>query len=88
MRLRRALAVAIATPVLLATIGMTGASAATRPTPQKPTPEESFVRPQPIAPGTDSRPRKSTAEDEEPEEGLLGTLAGELTDRVGPPARR
>ncbi|AOR33563.1 hypothetical protein BFF78_23075 [Streptomyces fodineus] len=88
MRVRSALAIAIATPVLLATIGMTGASAATRPSPQKPTPEESFVRPQPIAPGTDGRARKTTDEDAEPEEGLLGTLAGELVERVGPPARR
>ncbi|MER5547065.1 hypothetical protein ACWDBD_04835 [Streptomyces sp. NPDC001118] len=96
MRVRRALAIVIATPVLLAAIGMTGASAAT---PQKPTTERSIARPEPAGGSRDGEGKtadsahgadhahgapKKAAEQEEPEEGLLGTIAGELFDRVSP----
>ncbi|GHI05049.1 hypothetical protein Scel_33700 [Streptomyces cellostaticus] len=80
MRARRVLAIVIATPVLLATIGMTGASAATwqKPPIGKPAP-------QPGPPAADSTDGKADRiADDEPEEGLLNTLAGELLNRVSP----
>ncbi|MGW2417737.1 hypothetical protein ACWC0C_00520 [Streptomyces sp. NPDC001709] len=99
MRARRALTIAIATPLLLATVGMAGASAATLPTPQKPKPEESVTWSKPEAPSTDSQASSTHSHDKKPagdeakkssddeaEEGLLGTLTGELAERIGPGA--
>ncbi|MER6073771.1 hypothetical protein ACFYZB_07240 [Streptomyces sp. NPDC001852] len=87
MRVRRVLAVAIAAPVLLATIGMTGAAAAVaKPTPgiDKPIPTmgESATQSEPHADKKAGESRESA--DDEAEEGLLNTIAGELFDRVGP----
>ncbi|MGW1165392.1 hypothetical protein [Streptomyces sp. NPDC002550] len=98
MRARRALAIAITTPILLAAIGMSGASAATRPGPVADRPGPTADRsapaadlPAPAADSRHSRPsrhaeaQRKAAEDEmDPEEGLIGGLAGELLGRVGP----
>jgi hypothetical protein len=81
MRARRALAILIATPVLLATVGMADASAVAM---QKSTPEGSSARPKPTAEdeSRNGEVKRSTDEEMEPEEGLLGTVGGELLDRV------
>ncbi|GAA2453152.1 hypothetical protein GCM10010388_48720 [Streptomyces mauvecolor] len=84
MRVRRALVIAIATPVLLATIGMNAASAATPP---RPTADGSTVRSDP-APGSGHREtsdrkhgRIGESSDDEMDGGLIGTIAGELLGR-------
>ncbi|MGW7524720.1 hypothetical protein [Streptomyces sp. NPDC054783] len=97
MRARRALAIAISTPILLAAVGMSGASAATRPGPTAdrtaPTADRTAPTadlPAPAADSKHSRPSRhaqaqKAAEDEmEPEEGLIGGIAGELLGRMGP----
>ncbi|WP_143658595.1 hypothetical protein [Streptomyces sp. IMTB 2501] len=88
------MAIAIATPVLLAAIGMTGASAATS---QKPTTGGSIAHPDPTAGSKGAEAKRpdrphgvakpAANEEAEPEEGLLGTITGELFDRVAPAAR-
>ncbi|MEU1406017.1 hypothetical protein ABZ471_27290 [Streptomyces sp. NPDC005728] len=81
MRARRVLAIAIATPVLLATIGMTGASAATL---RKPTPDVPVMQPEPNADGA-SRDNEEFGDDEmRPEEGFVNTFAGDLMERFSP----
>ena len=84
MRVRRALAIAIATPVLLATIGMNGASAASPP---RPSADGSTARSEPTPDSrrheTPDRKRgniKMETEDEM-EGGLIGNIAGELLGR-------
>lgn len=89
MRARRALAIAIATPVLFAAVGMTGASATAW---HKPRTEGAVGHPFPGGDGKRGEGQKaesahggakrSADAEEEPEEGLLGTIAGELFDRV------
>ncbi|MFD7336295.1 hypothetical protein ACFV98_09845 [Streptomyces violascens] len=84
MRVRRALTIAIATPVLLAAIGMNGASAASPP---KPSADGSTVRSEPTA----DKGRHETSDrkhgrikmdpEEEMEGGLIGNIAGELLGR-------
>ena len=81
MRARRVFAILIATPVLLAAIGVAGGSAVAM---QKPASERSSARPKPTA-EAESRhgeAKRSVDEESEPEEGLLGTVGGELLDRV------
>ena len=81
MRARRVFAILIATPVLLAAIGVAGGSAVAM---QKPASEGSSARPKPTA-EAESRHgevKRSADEEPEPEEGLLGTVGGELLDRV------
>jgi hypothetical protein len=85
VRVRRALAIALATPVLLATIGMNGASAATPP---RPPADGSTVRSDP-APGSkqhETSDRKhgriKMDTEEEMEAGLIGNIAGELLGRA------
>ena len=81
MRAPRVFAILIATPVLLAAIGVAGGSAVAM---QKPASERSSDRPKPTA-EVESRhgeAKRSADEETEPEEGLLGTVGGELLDRV------
>lgn len=85
MRVRRALAIVLATPVLLATIGMNGASAAP---PQRDTTGGSTTRLEPI-PGSGHRDasdrkhgRVKMSPDDEMDGGVLGNIAGELLGRV------
>ncbi|MEU8027945.1 hypothetical protein [Streptomyces sp. NPDC049099] len=76
---RRALAIAIATPVLLATIGMTGAAAST---PEKSAHAQQIARPKPVHGRTHGEAAGKNAEEEEEEEGgILGTITGELAGR-------
>ncbi|MQY38213.1 hypothetical protein SRB17_62230 [Streptomyces sp. RB17] len=90
MRARRALAIAISTPILLAAVGMSGASAATRPGPTADRTAPTADLPAPAADSEHSRPSRhaqaqKAAEDAmEPDEGLITGLAGELLGRVGP----
>jgi hypothetical protein len=85
VRVRRALAIAIATPVLLAAIGMNAASATTPP---RPTADGSTVR---SDPAPDSRQHETSdrkhgrikeSADEEMDGGLIGNIAGELLGRA------
>ncbi|WP_369390122.1 hypothetical protein AB5J72_22620 [Streptomyces sp. CG1] len=100
------MAIAIATPVLLAAIGMTGASAVTL---QKSVTSGPIAHPDPTVGGRDGEAQKvdsshgadrphgpdrphgaakpAANEEVEPEEGLLGTITGELFDRVAPAGR-
>ncbi|MER6024434.1 hypothetical protein [Streptomyces sp. NPDC001851] len=75
---RRVLAIALATPVLLATIGMTGAAAST---PEKATLAQSAARPEPAHGHRHGEAAAPNAEEEEEEGGILGTLTGELAGR-------
>ncbi|MEU2713799.1 hypothetical protein [Streptomyces sp. NPDC007205] len=75
---RRALAIAVATPVLLATIGMTGAAAATS---KKSTLAQSVARPEPAHGRTHGEAAAKNAEEEEEDDGILTTLTGELAGR-------
>jgi hypothetical protein len=81
MRARRALAIAITTPFLLATIGMTGASAAA---PQKSTAEGPIARPEPIANGTGGAADEFGEDEMRPEEELVTRFAGQLLSHVVP----
>ncbi|MGJ5755312.1 hypothetical protein FB563_3534 [Streptomyces puniciscabiei] len=78
MRVRRALAIVIATPVLLATIGVTGASASPRPQPAGDGPSARHHH------AADSRGAAAaqSPDEAEQEEGLLGTLTGEILGRT------
>lgn len=82
MRARRVFAILIATPVLLAAIGVAGGSAVAV---QKPASEGSSVRPKPTSEAeSESRhgeAKRSADEETEPEEGLLGAVGGELLGR-------
>ena len=76
MHVRRALTIAIATPVLLVAVGMAGASAAT---------QRQSTNPQPIAQSEPTGSKvhrdagKPAGDEMEPEEeGLLDTIAGQL----------
>lgn len=75
MSARRALVIAVTTPVLLATIGMTGASAAP---PKEPTAEGAIVQSKPH-PGADRADGDSKhATEEEADEGLLTDFTSRL----------
>ncbi len=67
MRVRRALAIAITTPVLLATVGMTGASAAGGP--------------EPTTGGTFGSARELGDDEMTPEEAVAYSFANELFNR-------
>ncbi|AKJ12630.1 hypothetical protein ABB07_22145 [Streptomyces incarnatus] len=80
MRVRRALAIVIATPVLLATIGVTGASAAPPPQPTSDGPSARHHHAADSRGGTAAK----SPDQAEPEEGILGTLTGEILGRMSP----
>ncbi|MEV5873534.1 hypothetical protein AB0L75_04730 [Streptomyces sp. NPDC052101] len=80
MRVRRALVIAITTPVLLAAVGMTAASAAT---PRKSTIERPIPEPEPKAKSKAAAHRghdaaEKSADDDAEDEGLLGNFARQL----------
>ncbi|KUN07456.1 hypothetical protein AQI95_10540 [Streptomyces yokosukanensis] len=82
------MAIAIATPVLFAAVGMTGASATAGHNPRTegavghPFPGGDGKREGQKAESAHGGAKRSADAEEEPEEGLLGTIAGELFDRV------
>ncbi|MEU8971904.1 hypothetical protein AB0D11_21970 [Streptomyces monashensis] len=84
MHVRRILALAVATPVLLATLGVTAAAARPGPTAgDQPAASDIWSRPDPNRshPGHDPK-QKSTDDDMDAEDGLVGGLAGGLLGRV------
>lgn len=81
MRARRALAIAITTPVLLATIGMTGASAAT---PQQSAVDGPAVKTAPATGGMSGEAGEFGEDELRPEEGLVYRFANQLVGRFVP----
>jgi hypothetical protein len=81
MRARRALAIAITTPVLLATIGMTGASAAT---PQQSAVDGPAVKTAPATDGMSGEAGEFGEDELRPEEGLVYRFANQLVGRFVP----
>ncbi|MFI6012342.1 hypothetical protein ACIBAG_26600 [Streptomyces sp. NPDC051243] len=81
MRARRALAIAITTPVLLAAIGTTGASAAT---PQKSAADDPIARTEPTNVGMRGQAGASEEDEMRPEEGLVYRFASQLVGRFAP----
>ncbi|WP_128434194.1 hypothetical protein [Streptomyces cyaneus] len=81
MRARRALAIAITTPFLLATIGMTGASAATEP---NPTVEGPITRPDPTAARTGGETDEFSDDETRPEDGVVTRVADQLLGHIAP----
>ncbi|MGW3204673.1 hypothetical protein [Streptomyces sp. NPDC001135] len=79
---RRALAITIATPVLLATIGMTGAAASTPTPPEAPAFAQTADRPEPAHGHKHDEAARRNAEEDEEEGGILGTLTRELAGRM------
>lgn len=81
MRARRALAIAITTPFLLATISMTGASAATEPYPTVAGP---ITRPEPVAPRAGGETDEFSDDEMRPEEGVVTRVADQLLGHIAP----
>ncbi|WP_031475696.1 hypothetical protein [Streptomyces bicolor] len=81
MRAHRALAIAVTTPVLLAAIGTTGASAAT---PQEPTVDGPSAQAAPTTGGMRGEAGEFGEDEIRPEEGLIYRFASQLVGRFAP----